>query len=201
MVIVLGVTVLLSGTTFGGFTTLSLNQGIVFQDADSTDGVYQAADQTSLLNAKDDVWAPSPGGQVLFSYFANGSAKQWWDGVSLQFTGIPAETTGLELAFFLRQGGYDASWRHYEILEGIENPQDEDAAPTGGHSYPPHNPTGPLVSFDPALGEQWVVDSVDMAWVDGDGLWLTLRLWNAQVDVIELRATTRDPIHSPAPGH
>lgn len=199
VVVVLAVTVLLSGTSFGGFTTLSLNQGTVFQDADVPDGLYQTADQTSLLAAKDNVWAPAPVGPVTHDYFANGSAKHWWDAASLEFSGIPADYTALELAFFVRQGGYDAGWHHYEVLNGAENPQDQDAAPTGGHSFPPYNPTGPVQSFDPTLGEQWVTQAIDLNWVSGDGLWLTLRLWNAQVDVVELRVTYQDPVQDPDP--
>jgi len=184
---VLAISLLAASTSLAG-PTLSPTSGITFQN----EGQPLSIDDTSLVQTKDGVWAPTPAGTAWRDYYANGSSGYWWDGISLSFEGIPASAVSLELGFYIKQGGYgDATWHHYMVLEGAQNPQDQDEGPTTA--------TGPIKSFDPQKGEQWIYESIPLAWVNSGDLDVTLRLWNAPLDCVKLDVTTETAM-VPAPG-
>jgi len=171
--------------------TLSPTSGIGFQDEGTP-----SADHTALVQTQDGVWGPSVSGTVIYDYYANGTDERWWDGISLSFEGIPGTAVALDLGFYVKQGGYvDKTWHHYMVLEGDQNPLDQDASP--------FNATGPIKSFDPAVvddrGGQWIYESIPLAWVSGGDLDVTLRLWNAPLDCVKLDVTTETAM-VPAPG-
>ncbi|MBN2133901.1 MAG: hypothetical protein JW741_30645 [Sedimentisphaerales bacterium] len=179
---------LLAATASFAGPTLSPTSGIGFQDEGTL-----SADHTVLVQTQDGVWAPTPAGTATSSYYANGTGTLWFDGISLSFEGIPASAVALDLGFYIKQGRYyDSSWRHYMVLEGDQNPLDEDASP--------FTATGPIQSFDPQKGEQWIYESIPLAWVSGGDLDVTLRLWNVYLDCVKLDVTTRETPMVPAPG-
>ena len=149
-------------------------------------------DDTAKLSSLDGDWAPSTAGTVTVDYYATGTSVRYWDAVSLNFdlSGVGYdEILSAELAFYTQQGDYgvyDATWHHYEILEGAFNPTHQDIGPTvaGLVDFGDHGNSG-LVG--------WLTEPVPMAWITGNDLDLTLRLWNARIDQVELRAVVPVP--------
>jgi len=181
------VVIALSSTVLAGpSVTILPTSGISFQN----EGTLWE-DHTSLVQAQDGLWAPGMGGTVNQDYYANGTGTLWWDGISLNFQDIPANTHALELAFYIREGGHSDTWHHYMVLEGAFNPLDQDEGPL--------TTTGPLKSIDFGIvddnGGQWIYESIPLAWVSGGNLDVTLRLWNVELDNAKVVATT-----IPAPG-
>jgi len=150
-----------------------------------------SADHTALLSSLDGQWAPAVGGTVTVDYYATGTSSAYWDAVSLNFDLSSIGWTNIasaELAFYTQQGGYTTTWHHYEILQGAYNPTHQDIGPTvaglvdfGNHGA--NNTVG------------WLTEPVPLGWITGDSFDVTLRLWNARIDTVELRSTV-----VPAPG-
>ncbi len=184
--VVLAISLLATATSLAG-PTLSPTSGISFQNEGTL-----AEDDTALVQALDGSWAPDLAGTVIRDYYANGSSAYWWDGISLSFESIPGSAVALELGFYIKQGGYTSTWHHYMVLEGDQNPLDQDQGP--------FTAAGPIKSFDPQKGEQWIYESIPLAWVSGGELDVTLRLWNAYLDCVKLDVTTRETPMVPAPG-
>ena len=175
--------------TTAGPTVFNLSSAtsISFQDEGTL-----TTDNTTLLSSLDGQWAPSTGGTVTQNYYATGTSSAYWDAVSLNFD---LSTIGwdkiasAELWFYTQQGDYSTSWHHYEVLEGASNPSHQDVGPTGWPGlvdFGNHGKSG-LVG--------WLSAPVPSSWITGNSLDITLRLWNARLDTVELRVT---PI--PAPG-
>jgi len=148
------------------------------------------ADHTALLKDLDGVWAPSTSGTVTYNYYATGTSSSWWDAVSLHFdlSGVGFENIlSAQLAFYTQQGDYTYSWwHHYEVLPGAMNPthQDTDPVVTGLVDFGNHGNSG-LVG--------WLYEPIPLAWITGDSLDVTLRLWNARIDQVQLLATVPVP--------
>lgn len=184
---VLAIGLLATATSLAGPTIINPTSGISFQDDDP--GGTPEYDDTSLVQALDGSWAPTVTGSITFDYYATGTSGLYWDAISLSFEGIPVATGALELGFYVRQGDYhDDGWHHYMVLEGDKNPAYQDVAPPV-----------PATSFDPQKGEQWIYESIPLAWVNSGDLDVTLRLWNVDLDQVKLVATPRTPT-VPAPG-
>ena len=187
---VLAINVLLAAVSLAGPTlVIGPSSGTSFQNEGTP-----SADHTSLVQTQDGVWAPALAGTVVKNYYATGTSTLWWDAISLCFEGVPADATGLELGFYVKQGAYvDSTWHHYAVLEGAFNSTDQDVNP--------FDATGPIKSFDPSVadnnGGQWIYESIPLAWVSGGDLDVTLRLWNVGLDAVKLSVTTPAV---PAPG-
>lgn len=186
---VLCVVLLLAGTTLGGFTTVPVNSGISFQNEGTPE-----ADDTALMLTKDGVYAPSKVGTVTFDYYASGQWQGFWDAVSLNFdlSAIVDPIIGLDLQFYVQKGDYSPTWHHYLVLQGAKNPTDEDFFPA--YPIPSYGSTNSEWTW-----EGWVTAAVDPSWVSGSDLDVTLRLWNARLDVVSLDVTTEDPPPPPDP--
>lgn len=197
---VLFVVSLFAGTSLADFTTVSLNRGISFQDLDPDDRTTLEADQTARMLTKDGVYAPVPDGTVTADFYACGTYYLWWDGASLNFdlSGITDPIIALDLRFYLQKGMYVPEWHHYEVLPGDKNPTDEDNYPT--NPFDPFNGKS-FGSTDDQWNqwEGWVTEAIDPSWVSGSDLDVTLRLWNARLDVVLLDVTTQDPPPPPPP--
>ena len=149
-------------------------------------------DNTARLSSLDGDWAPSTAGTVTVDYYATGTSDRYWDAVSLNFdlSGIGYDKiVSAELAFYTEQGDYgvhDPTWHHYEILEGAFNPTHQDIGPTvaGLVDFGNHGNSG-LVG--------WLTEPVPMTWINGNDFDVTLRLWNARIDQVELRAVVPVP--------
>jgi hypothetical protein len=176
-----------SNAIAGPTIDLSSATSISFQDEGTT-----SADHTSLLSSLDGVWAPSTGGTVVYDYYATGTDPRWWDAVSLNFDLSPVgwgNIASAELWFYTQQGDYSTSWHHYEVLQGAYNTSHQDNAPgswPGLVDFGNHGKSG-LV--------RWLSAPVPVSWITSDSFDVTLRLWNARLDTVELRTTL-----IPAPG-
>lgn len=198
-------------------SVIGLDTGISFQDSDS--GTWQTQkDDTAKLKSLDNDWAPSKPvntstGGVGADYYATGAAGFYFDAVSLSFdlssVGF-ANVTGATLRFYTQKGDYATidgtqpfdndrnAWEHYQVLEGAFNTTNEDFGPT--------NPgiVGTLVDFggagvlNPNFTVGWLEQSIDINWITSNSFDVTLRLWNARIDAVELSVTTANGIPEPS---
>lgn len=187
---------------------LTSGTAISFQDDDVGTPTTLTADQTSILQDLDGVWAPQTTGSVTFDYYATGTSSAYFDAVSLLFDLNSVGYQNIEsatLRFFTQKGNYANAtgsfnairngWQHFEVLEGGYNPTDQD--------FDPNSATGPIVDFgdgsvlDPNTTVGWLEASIDPLWITDDTFEVTLRLWNARIDRVELSANTA-PVPEPA---
>ena len=148
-------------------------------------------DHTARLSALDNWWAPGTYGTVGNNYYATGTSDDWWDAVSLNFdlSSVGWENIiSAQLAFYTQQGSYRRSeWHHYEVLEGALNPLHEDSGPGVG------------IDFGGGTSNQtigWLYEPIPLAWITtpaSNSFDVTLRLWNARIDKVELLATVPVP--------
>jgi hypothetical protein len=154
---------------------------------------FQAVDHTSLLTELDDRWGPPPiYDSYPVDYYATGNSGYFWDAVSLTFDlnqiGADHHIVSANLRFYTQQGAYyNPAWHGYEILEGAFNATDEDDYPVlrtvdfGGYG------NNGLVG--------WLEAPIPMSWITSRTFDVTLRLWNARIDKVEL-----DVVTAPLPG-
>ena len=173
--------------TYAGLVTVPISSATStsFQDEGTL-----TFDNTAKLSSLDDDWAPSVAGTVTHDYYATGTSNQWWDAVSLNFdlSSVGWENiVSAELAFYTEQGDYGSTWHHYQILEGAFNPTNQDEGPitaVGHTDFGDHGSSG-LVG--------WLYEPIPVAWITGNDLDVTLRLWNARIDQVKLLATVPVP--------
>ena len=189
--------------------TIDLNTGTAFQN----DGAPLSADHTALLKDLDDSWGPGTTGGIA-DYYASGLGAFWLDAISLNFdlSGIGySNITDLELRFYVQKGDYslvnindpdhwnplNPNWEHYQVLQGAFNTTNEDwGAPAM------YNNNYGFIDFygdwsdiaDRGHVFGWISYPIDLSWVTSDNFDVTLRLWNARIDRVELVANT-----APAP--
>jgi hypothetical protein len=136
------------------------------------------------LTSLDGNWGPIGEGTVAYDYYTTGNSTLWWDAVSLNFD-VSAIGWGniasAELRFYTQQGEYsNPDWHHYEVWPGPLNNTHEDGGPRltsvdfGDHG------SGGLVG--------WLSEPIPTSWITADSFDVTLRLWNARLDKVELRA-------------
>jgi len=188
-----GIVVLCVGAPAWADISLTPSSASSFQDEPS----FQTADHTALLTDLDGQWAPSPVPgyeQYSMDYYATGTYKGYWDAVSLSFDLSPVgwEHVGsADLRFYAQQGGYvSEDWHHYEILEGAFKSTHEDTSPPSG--WPGLVDLGSHANNE-VVG--WVQASIPMSWITDDSFDVTLRLWNARIDKVELSV-----VQAPLPG-
>jgi hypothetical protein len=161
--------------------------GVGFQDEGTAE-----EDHTDLLKVLDGNWAPSTGGTVTYDYYATGGSDKYWDAITLNFDLSPVgwdNITSAELRFYTQQGDYSTTWHHYQILEGAYNDSHEDDSPSG---WPGLVDFG---NYGPSGLVEWLSEPVPLSWITENDFDITLRLWNARIDRVELQAT-----FIPAPG-
>lgn len=187
-----GVVAVYHGTPAWADMSLSPTSAFSFQD----EPTFQTADHTALLTDLDGLWAPSPVSGFQIDYYATGHSRRYWDAVSLSFelSQIPEghHVVSADLRFYTQQGNYvDTTWHHYEILPGAFNAADEDS-----HPVPTAWPG--LVDFG-AYGNNslvgWLSQPIPLSWITNETFDVTLRLWNARIDEVEL-----DVVSAPLPG-
>lgn len=163
---------------------------VSFQD----EGTAQA-DQTGVLSALDGNFGPVTTGTVTQSYYATGTSGAYFDAISASFDlsaiGF-ANLTSASLRFYVQKGDYATldgtaaynanrnAWEHYQVLEGAFNAtnQDASAGATGSTAFS----TG--AAQNTIIG--WISAPINLAWFTSDSFDVTLRLWNARIDRIEL---------------
>lgn len=191
-VLTVGVAALCVGAPAWADMRLTPSSAISFENEPS----FQTADDTALLTELDGQWGPSPvSGYPAIDYYATGTGSAYWDAVSLSFDLSQVEAghhiISTTLRFYTQQGAYwRTSWHQYEVLEGAFNSADEDASPLSAGSdlvdFGSHGNNG-------VVG--WLEVPIPTSWITGNALDVTLRLWNARIDKVEL-----DVVHAPLPG-
>jgi len=173
--IVLGI-LLLPVTSFAYTVNFDLNQGTSYQD----EGTLTYNDTVKLKDL-DNNWGPTTTGTVVNSYYATGTATQWFDAISANFdlSGVNlAQIKTVTLMAYIKTGGYsNHGWHHYELYQGAFNAADQDSNPLG-HSF----------DYAKYSNGGWISHEVPLAWVTSNNLDLSLRLWNASVDQVKLQA-------------
>ena len=189
--------------------TIDLNSGTAFQNDPVNSIQLQQADHTALLRTLDDIWGPGTTSGMA-DYYASGLGGFWFDAISLNFdlSGIGySNITDLELRFFVQKGDYglvniddpdhwnplNPNWEHYQVLQGAFNTTNEDwGAPAM------YNNDYGFIDFyggwsdvaDEGQVFGWISSTIDLSWVTSDNFDVTLRLWNARIDRVEIVANT-----------
>lgn len=160
--------------------TIAPTQVLSFQDEGTL-----SFDDTTKLSAIDGTWGPTQSGTVTKSAYATGTSEDWFDGISASFDLAAAginfnDILSASFGFQLRNGksgGWEGSYS-YQVLSGAQNPTNEDANPTG-------------TSFNAAsTGGTYFSETVNAADFTSNTFDITLRLWEAEVDGVELVVTT-----------
>ena len=167
-----------------------------FQDEGTTN-----IDHTSQLQTVDNIFAPLTGGTVTQSYYATGTSPSYFDAVSLNFdlSGVGFDNIESATLRFLTQKGDYATvvdgaaafnannlWEHYQILEGAYNATNQDVGPIGT--------AGAIDFFDGGTANPndnigWIGAVIDASWLTSNNFDVTLRLWNARLDTVQLDVT------------
>lgn len=167
--------------------TIAPTQALSFQDEGTL-----SFDDTTKLSAVDGDWGPTTTGTVIKNAYATGTSTTWFDGISASFDLAGAgvdfnDIVSATFGFFVRNGssgGWNGRWS-YKVLSGTLNPTNEDSDPTG-------------TSFDSSQGV-YLSEAVAPAAFTSSTFDITLRLWEVQVDAVELVVTTRAaPVPAPA---
>ncbi len=170
--------------------TIDVNTATAFQDEGTTN-----VDHTSLVKSLDGVWGPTTGGTVTQNYYATGTSDAYFDALSLNFDLSPVGYANIEsatLRFYLQKGNYTPSnptWEHYQVLQGAFNATNQDAS-AGAPGSIDYYPTGTLAA-NTTVG--WIEYALPNAWITSDNYNVTLRLWNARIDRVELDAQVPEP--------
>ena len=195
--LLLGILLLIPAMVYSTPITIDLNTGIgvSFQDEGTL-----TADQTTLLRDLDDSWAPATIGTVTHDYYATGGSDLFFDAISLNFdlSSVGWDTiTSATLRFYTQKGAYgdygpsQLLWQHYEILEGAYNDTHEDLSPIGGIGI--DFGKGTILASN--LTIRWLESDIPVSWITADDFDVTLRLWNARIDKVELSVS---PIPEPS---
>jgi hypothetical protein len=189
----------LCGPSMATLYTIPVERALSFQD----EGPTLNHDETLHLATVDHNFGPSVVDYVRYDYYATGRSGRFFDGVSLSFDLSEVDYLNniheVTLKFYLQTGSYadltaaGSAWHHYQVLEGAFNGFNQDLGALGA--------TG-AVSFDyDAYAEGgWIKAQVDPSWVISDAFDITLRLWNAKLDAVELEVANSDPSSVPEPG-
>ncbi len=162
-------------------TIFSAVEAYAYQD----EGTLQSANISNLIYALDDTTAPAvPDGTVTRPYFATGSSSAYWDALALNFSVGSFTPTGYTatLRIFIFDGGYSTTWHHYLIQIGKTNSSYQDVSPpavsTAWDDGADNGPTALQIDITLKSNE----------WSTGS-FWVTLRLWDAKVDQVQLIIT------------
>lgn len=169
---------------------LSPYWAIGFQDVDDTGysgcsnplGTQTATQQVST---RDGVYSPQREGCILFDWYGTGNSAEALDGISVHFHVPPATEEDLVLRLYLQRGDHtdlDPLHNHVhslKIYRGPFNSADQDC------NWPE---CGSIEDEFPGdrHWEGWVERSIPSSWVVDNALDVTIRLWDARVDAIEL---------------
>jgi len=175
-----------------------INQADSFQDAEYEplevphNQPAQSFDDTAKLKFLDNNWGPSVFDPMDFDYYTTGTSYWWIDGISANFdlssVGY-SNISGVTAMAYVRPGSYwRPNWHHYVFYDGDENPMNQDSDPVIPSDS--SNMIDGIYSFDPITYANggWISYNVPKSWVTSDSFDITLRLWNAQVDQVKLKA-------------
>jgi hypothetical protein len=181
-----------------------LKSGISFQDQETTFRPTDfQADHTSLLRSLG-TWGPATTTNVVYDYYVTGDSPEWFDAISLKFdlSGFGFQNIdSAKLRFYLQKGDYSGEnngWEHYEVLQGAFNPTHQDVKPFGLNETVVDLFPGGTYALNYTIG--WVEAEIPLSWISSNDFDVTLRLWNARIDKVELAANTvaANPVPEPA---
>ena len=162
-------------------TTLNIVEGWSYQDSDwdwPFGPFIPAMEYNDTVNMTDldGNWAPTVVDPVTRDWYITGPYVAYWDAASVRFDlsemgheNIMSAT----LRAYIRDGNYSSQYHHYDLYLGEKITTDGDDG-YGGHDSFTDGMTG------------WIEHEVPINWITDDDLWLSLRLWDARVDRIEL---------------
>lgn len=195
--------ILLAVSNLASAVIIELDSATAFQDEGTL-----SADHTAVLSTLDGNYGAELSGTVNQSYYATGTSPGFFDAISASFdlSGIGYDNVdSAELRFYVQKGAYatldgtagfsslNNSWQHYQLLEDAFNPTNEDSSPFNAGIID----FGEGIEFAQNSVIGWVSASVDTAWITSNDFDITLRLWNARIDRIEL-AVTQVAVPSPS---
>ena len=169
-------------------TTLNITEGWSYQDDDELPIIgsigEMTQDDTVKLKEKDDDWAPTTVIPAIEDEYKTGPNASYWDMASVKFdlSDIGYENiTKATLWAYVSDTGMILlpvddfpDHHHYDLYRGEFNTTDEDDSYIGHDSFENYN-------------ESWIEHQVPISWIDNDELKLSLRLWDAKVDIIQLK--------------
>jgi hypothetical protein len=167
---------------YSGSISIPIDQAISFQN----EGTLQYDDTTKLL-IDDGIYGPTITGSVFEDQYISGNSVLWFDAISVHFdlTGISGSLNdySIKLIIDLQKGDYFRNnWQHYIILQGDQNNAYENGGPPGlaVEFAETEVPSGTLILLEVQVAPSMIVNG-----------WVTIRLWNARVDYVELELTER----------
>jgi hypothetical protein len=166
--------------------TIAPTQALSFQDEGTL-----SFDDTIKLSAIDGNWGPTATGTVTRGAYATGTSVEWFDGISASFNLAAAgvdfnDIVSATFGFSVRNGNSGGWNTHsYEVLSGALNATNEDANPAG-------------TTFNSAVGV-YLSEAIAPAAFTSGTFDITLRLWEVEVDAVELVVTTRAAVPVPVP--
>jgi hypothetical protein len=159
--------------------SVNIDQAISFQN----EGTTLTYDDTTKIRFDDGDYGPTPIGEVIENYYACGTSVLWFDAISIHFdlSGIGSlEDYSLQLIIDLQKGDYQNNdWQYYMILQGDKNPTNEDTSAGAFDFAETKVPDGTIIRLEVPVEASMFVDG-----------WITIRLWNARVDYVELELTS-----------
>lgn len=167
--------------------TTSITTAIGFEDDYEGCGPSPVRqDALAEIATHDGVFAPRRESCVFVDYFATGASQGYLDALSISFDlsgyGPAGSIAGLALRMYLRRGAYanPRAWHAARLYPGLFNQTDEDCDNQA-------TCWSPADEFPDSEGwEGWVTRAIPLSWVAGTRLDVTLRLWDASVDFVEV---------------
>lgn len=142
--------------------------------------------ETARVTARDSVWAPRVEGCMLFDYFGTGNSAEALDGISAHFNLPPTFARGLVLRVYAQRGDWtdldpvhNADRSALRVYPGPFNGADQDCNWPDCGSSQDALPAG-------RHWEGWIERPIPAEWIVGGALDVTIRLWDARVDAVEL---------------
>lgn len=184
----IGMSLMLGSMAEAGPITITPTQALSFQNEGTL-----SYDDTRKLSAIDGVWGPTTVGTVSKNAYATGTNEVWFDGISATFDLAAAGVNFNDIltayfGFQLRNGDSGGWTTHsYQVLPGASNSTNQDSNPTGTY-------------FDSVNGT-YFSEAIAPGDFTSSIFNITLRLWEVQVDGVELVLTTRasaEPVPAPA---
>ena len=162
-----------------GPISINLDQAISFQN----EGTTLTYDDTPKLISNDEDYGPTMTGLVDVDYYATGTSMVHFDAISVHFdlSGIVGslEDYSLRLIIDLQKGDYyNNDWQYYLILPGDQNPTNEDTSAGTFEFAKKEVSSGTVIRLEVPVDASILVDG-----------WVTIRLYNARVDYVELELT------------
>jgi len=160
--------------------TIAPTQALSFQNEGTL-----SFDDTTKLSAIDGNWGPTKSGTVNQGSYATGTSGRWFDSISASFdlaaAGVDVnDIVSARFGFHVRNGQGNG-WKNYsyQVLPGALNAANEDA-----------NPNSAFGTFFNSVEGTYLSEAISLNDFTSSTFDITLRLWEVDVDGVELVVTT-----------